>query len=94
MLKLKVVNPEIVGETPSDNVAEIEAPAAIVVFSLFQVKVIGPLAFDGVQLAVVKFKVIGAVPVFLRYIVLVAFVPGAIVAQLIVVQLFVQSESL
>ena len=65
MLKLNVVIPDIDGETLNINVACFTSPTFKVVFSRFQLRVIGPLAFAGFQFKVVRLSVSGPVPVFL-----------------------------
>ena len=65
MFTLKVVMPVILDDTLNVSVAAVDCPAFSVVFSLFQVKVIGPLALDGFQFVFVILSVIGTVPVFL-----------------------------
>lgn len=64
-------------DTVKVNTAGVEAPGAKLVPSLFQVKVIGPLAEVGLQFEVVMLSVTDApVPVFLTYMVFVIVFPG------------------
>jgi hypothetical protein len=68
MLKLKFVMLLLIDEeTASVNVALTLSPAFKDVPSLFQAKVIGPLALVGFQLEVVMLNVTGTLPVFLTY---------------------------
>jgi hypothetical protein len=68
MLKLKFVMLLLIDEdTVSVNVALTLAPAFSDVPSLFQSKVMGPLALVGFQPEVVMLNVTGTLPVFLTY---------------------------
>jgi hypothetical protein len=67
----------IVDETVRVIVAVFDCPGVKVVPSLFQVTVIGPFAFVGVQLVVVRPRDrVTPVPVFFTYTVRVTVVPG------------------
>jgi hypothetical protein len=65
MLTLNSEMPLIPDDTLSVNAAEVDAPGASVVLSLFQVIVIGPLAPLGFQPVLVMLNVIWLLPVFL-----------------------------
>lgn len=72
----------MVGDTVKVNVAALDAPGARTTLSEFQVRVIGPLAVDGLQFEGLIVKLTEApVPVFLMYTVLVMVFPGVIVPQ-------------
>ena len=64
MLKLKLVTPLMLDETVSVSVVVATWLAVNTAPSLSQVKAMGPLAPAGLQLFVVMFSVICAVPVF------------------------------
>jgi hypothetical protein len=81
-------------DTLSVNTATVDIPGVSFVPSLFQVRVIGPLALVGFQLLVVMFSVNDTpLPVFLTYTVLFTLPPGVSAPQSIDVTLMVQALS-
>lgn len=84
----------MVGDTVKVNVAALDAPGARTAPAESQVRVIGPLAVDGLQFEGFILKITEApVPVFLMYTVLVMVFPGVIVPQSIEVWAMVHALS-
>ena len=81
MFTLKLVIPVMLDETVSVNVAVVPDPGFRVLPSLFQVRVMGPLAPAGFQLVLLMLRVIWLLPVFFTYTLRVTVSPGDSVPQ-------------